>query len=63
MSTFAQTRRIPLDNDPFVRRIPFLDRFRARRTARQLRALDDHLLRDIGLSRSDIETALDEGRL
>lgn len=37
-------------------------RLRSHRVARRLTALDDHLLKDIGLTRGDIDAALVEGR-
>ena len=41
---------------------PILRWHRARRDSRQLMALGDHLLHDIGLSRGEIERAMRMGR-
>lgn len=41
---------------------PLTRHFRNRAAVRQLRKLDDHLLRDIGLMRADIEEAVNSGR-
>jgi uncharacterized protein YjiS (DUF1127 family) len=38
------------------------DELRIRRDMRQLRAMDDHMLKDIGLTRADIGTAVRYGR-
>jgi uncharacterized protein YjiS (DUF1127 family) len=38
------------------------DELRIRRDMRQLRAMDDHMLRDIGLTRADIGSAVRYGR-
>jgi uncharacterized protein YjiS (DUF1127 family) len=38
------------------------DELRIRRDMRQLRAMDDHMLKDIGLTRADIGSAVRYGR-
>jgi uncharacterized protein YjiS (DUF1127 family) len=38
------------------------DELRIRRDMRQLRAMDDHMLKDIGLARADIGSAVRYGR-
>ena len=46
--------------NPFA---PIVRRLRSRGVARRLSALDDHMLKDIGLTRGDIAELLTEGRI
>jgi uncharacterized protein YjiS (DUF1127 family) len=42
---------------------PIVRRLRSHRAARHLMGLDDHMLTDIGLTRDDIATAVEDGRI